>query len=79
MSNLADRTEYRALKILAKMVRQFEKLHCLDMTKTDDWDSRSARNLLEGIIQSNGYQVNYDPQKSRAILIKEQHSSSNRI
>lgn len=60
MSNLADKTEYKALSIIAKMVKQFEKLHYLDMTKIDDWDSTQARNLLEGIIQSNGYKINYN-------------------
>lgn len=60
MSNLADKTEYKALSIFAKMVKQFERLHYLDMTKIDDWDATQARNLLEGIIQSNGYRINYD-------------------
>ena len=78
MSNLAEKTEYKALKILAAMVRQFRKLNHLDMTKTDDWDSCAARNLLEGIIQSNGYQINYDPKNPRTILVKEQPSKTNR-
>ncbi|ULB34342.1 hypothetical protein [Proteiniphilum propionicum] len=78
MSNLADKTEYRALKIIATMVRQFEKLTNLDMTKSDDWDSCAARNLLEGIIQSNGYQVNYDPKNPRTILVKEQPLKTNK-
>lgn len=60
MSNLADKTEYRALSIIAKMVKQFERLHYLDMTKIDDWDATQARNLLEGIVQSNGYKINYN-------------------
>lgn len=79
MSNLADKTEYKALKILATMVRQFEQLHCLDMTKTDDWDSRSAQNLLESIIQSNGYRVDYDPKNQRTILVKEKTSKNKEI
>lgn len=78
MSNLTDKTEYKALKILAAIVRQFEKLNNLDMTKTDDWDSRSARNLLESIIQSNGYRVDYDPKNQRTILVKEEPSKTNR-
>lgn len=60
MSNLADKTEYRALSIVARMVKEFERLHYLDMTKSDDVDACKARNLLEGIIQSNGYKVNYE-------------------
>ncbi|WP_454045046.1 hypothetical protein [Chryseobacterium sp. Marseille-Q8038] len=60
MSNLADKTEYRALSVIARMVKDFERLHCLNMTASDDWDATGARNLLEGIIQSNGYKVNYE-------------------
>lgn len=72
MSNLADKTEYRALSILARMVKDFERLHCLDMTATDDWDATGARNLLEGIIQSNGYKVNYEREgKGNRPLLKE--------
>lgn len=68
MSNLADKTEYRALSIIAKMVKQFEKLHYLDMTKIDDWDATQARNLLEGIIQSNGYKINYNRDSKKPLL-----------
>lgn len=65
MSNLSDKTSYSALKVIAKMVHQFEKLQDMDMTKEDDWDTTSARNLLEGIIQSNGYRIGYggEPKK----------------
>lgn len=60
MSNLAIKTEYKALSIIAKMVKQFERLHYLDMTRNDDWDATQTRNLLEGIVQSNGYKTNYN-------------------
>lgn len=69
MSNLSDKTEYRALLIIAQMVKEFERLHCMDMTKLDDFDATLARNLLESIIQSNGYKVNYN-RKSNKSLIK---------
>jgi len=68
MSNLADKTEYRALSIIARMVKQFEKLHYMDMTKIDDWDATQARNLLEGVIHSNGYKINYDRGSNKPIL-----------
>lgn len=71
MSNLADKTEYRALSIIAKMVKQFESLHYLDMTKIDDWDATQARNLLEGIVQSNGYKINYDHNRKKPLLKSE--------
>lgn len=68
MSNLADKTEYRALNILGRMVKEFDRLRYLDMTKTDDWDAMEARNLLEGIIQSNGYEINCDNSIKKSIL-----------
>lgn len=70
MSNVADKTDYRALSIIARMVKDFERLHCLDMTATDDGDATSARNLLEGIVQSNGYKINYESRKGTKPIIK---------
>ena len=60
MSNLANQTEYKALTQITQMVKEFEKLHYLDMTKEDDLDATQARNLLERIIHTNGYKINYD-------------------
>jgi len=68
MSNLADKTEYKALSIIAKMVKQFENLYYLDMTKSDDWDACQARNLLEGIVESNGYKINYNNKINKPLL-----------
>lgn len=68
MSNLADKTAYRALSILGRMVKEFDRLYYLDMTKTDDWDATEGRNLLEGIIQSNGYKINCDNRIKKSIL-----------
>lgn len=71
MSNLSEKTEYKALCLFAKMVKLFEQLHYLDMTKADDWDATQARNLLEGIIQSNGYKINYNRNSKKSILKSE--------
>ena len=68
MSNLADKTEYKALSIFAQMVKQFERLHYLDMTASDDWHACQARNLLEGIVQSNGYKTNYNQNIKKPLL-----------
>lgn len=68
MSNISDKTEYRALSVIAQMVKDFEKLHYLDMTKNDDRDVCRAQNLLEGIIQSNGYKINYDNSINKPLL-----------
>ena len=45
MSNLANQTEYKALTQITQMVKEFEKLHYLDMTKEDDLDATQARKL----------------------------------
>lgn len=68
MSNLSNKTEYKALSILGAMVKMFERLHYLDMTKDDDMDTTAAKNLLQGIIEINGYQVNYDQNNKKSIL-----------
>ena len=68
MSNLSEKTEYKALSILAQMVKQFERLHYLDMTKMDEWDATQARYLLEGIVQSNGYKINYNRNIKKPLL-----------
>jgi len=78
MSNLADKTEYRALSIIARMVMEFERLHCLNMTSNDDWDATGARNLLQGIIQSNGYKVNYDSRGKGGKPILKEEPQANR-
>ena len=68
MSNLANKTEYKALTIIAKMIKEFEKLHYLDMTKEDDLDATRARNSLESIIQTNGYKINYQRNSKKPLL-----------
>ena len=68
MSNLANKTEYKALSIIAQMVKEFEKLHYLDMTKEDDQDATKARNLLERIIHTNGYKINYQRNSKKTLL-----------
>ncbi|MBB6370081.1 hypothetical protein [Chryseobacterium shigense] len=68
MSNLANKTEYKALTVIAQMIKEFEKLHYLDMTKEDDLDATRARNLLESIIQTNGYKINYEKNSKKTLL-----------
>lgn len=68
MSNLSDKTAYKALSIVARIVKEFEKLHCLDMTKEDDGDSCQARNLLQGIVETNGYRINYNNKIKKPLL-----------
>ncbi len=59
MSILSNKTEKKAVHVLARCVVTLEKLHYLDMTATDDFDAKQAENLMTSIIQSNGYKINY--------------------
>jgi hypothetical protein len=59
MSNLADKTEEKAIALCAKCVVSFEQLHCLNMTSEDAFAAREAENLLRSIIETNGYQIVY--------------------
>ncbi|GGG62557.1 MULTISPECIES: hypothetical protein [Chryseobacterium group] len=68
MSVLSQKTEYKALAIIGRIIKEFENLHLLNMTKIDDEDLTKARNLLETIIQSNGYKVNYNGNSKKSIL-----------
>lgn len=68
MSNLSNKTEYKALTIIAQMVKEFEKLHYLEVTKEDDLDATKAKNLLECIVQSNGYKINYTKENNQPLL-----------
>lgn len=71
MSNLSNKTAYKALLILGRISKEFDKLAYLDMTKEDDWDSCQARNLINGIIQSNGYEISYDKGKRSIVKVKK--------
>lgn len=64
MSNLSNKTEKKALNVLASCVVNLEKLHYLDMTAADDFDATQVKNLMTGIIQSNGYHINYGAGKN---------------
>lgn len=68
MDNLAKKTDYKALDIIAQKVKQFEQLHYLDMAETDNYEAIQARTLLEGIIQRNGYKINYNKNSKKSIL-----------
>ena len=67
MSILAEKTDKEVIVILSDMVRMYKYLHLLHMSKQDDEDATKARNLLQGIIESNGYRINYDGNLRRKI------------
>ena len=68
MSILSKKTEYKALCIIGNIIKKFENLHSLNMTRQDDEDLTKARNSLESIIHSNGYKINYDRNSKKSIL-----------
>ncbi|UZT98937.1 hypothetical protein ODZ84_05030 [Chryseobacterium fluminis] len=73
MSILSKKTEYKALCIIGNIIKEFEDLHLLDMTRSDDEDLTKARNSLETIIHSNGYKINYDRNSKKSILKNKQN------
>lgn len=68
MSNLAAKTEKKALIVLAKAVLLFEQLQDLNMAAYDAFDARKAENILKSIIEDNGYTVQYDRKKGQHII-----------
>lgn len=67
MSILSEKTENKALSIIGKLIKEFENLHLLDMTRIDDEDLTKARTSLETIIHSNGYKINYGQNSKKSI------------
>jgi len=63
LSNLADKTEKRVLNNCARAIKILNRSSYLDMTKEDDWDYTEAVNNLHGIIQTNGYEIDYSTYK----------------
>ncbi|MDP9047203.1 MAG: hypothetical protein M3N14_03645 [Bacteroidota bacterium] len=59
MSNLANKTELKALKVLANTLRFFQETANLNMTATDAFQVREAENLIKGIIENNDFSANY--------------------
>ena len=65
-------TEFKALCLLGEVVRDFEKLHFLQMRDKDQIQLRKARKILEHIIYKNGYQVAY---RMKQPIIRIQNSN----
>lgn len=57
MSILADKSERKAIAVLANTLRYFDKTTLLNMSATDANDARAAENLVKGIIEANGYET----------------------
>ncbi len=60
MSTLANRTDKKFLFTALRAIRELDGANIGDITKEDDADMCAARNHLLSVIQSNGYEINYD-------------------
>jgi len=63
MSILADKTDYRVLKIISKCLKQLEEINDLNLkvTKVDDFEISLATNMLNSIIDNNTQVINIAP------------------
>jgi hypothetical protein len=59
MSLLAEKTEKNALYELAKCLRFFSSLDSLWVSAEDAYMSRNAENIIQAIIERNGYSATY--------------------
>ena len=60
MSTLANRTDKKFLLAALRAIRELDRANIGEITKEDDADMKAARNHLLSVIQSNGYEINYD-------------------
>ncbi|AJY68371.1 hypothetical protein KI811_16195 [Geobacter hydrogenophilus] len=60
MSTLANRTDKKFLLAALRAIRELDRANIGGITKEDDADMTAARNHLLAVIQSNGFQINYD-------------------
>jgi hypothetical protein len=63
MSILADKTDYKVLKIINKCLKQLEEINELNLkvTKVDDFEISLATNMLKSVIDNNAQVININP------------------
>jgi hypothetical protein len=63
MSILADKTDFKALKIISKCLKQLDEINSLNLkvTKIDDFEISLARNMLKSVIDNNGQTMDISP------------------
>ena len=63
MSILADKTDFKALKIISKCLKQLDEINSLNLrvTKIDDFEISLARNMLKSVIDNNGQIMDISP------------------
>jgi len=55
MSILADKTEFKVLKIISKCLKTLEEINSLNLkvTKVDDFEISLATNMLKSVMDNN--------------------------
>ena len=63
MSILADKTDFKVLKIISKCLKQLDEINCLHLkvTKVDDFEISLATNMLKSVIDNNQQVININP------------------
>jgi hypothetical protein len=63
MSILANKTDFKALKIISKCHKQFDEINSLNLrvTKIDDFEISLATNMPKSIIDNNGQTIDISP------------------
>jgi hypothetical protein len=63
MSILADKTDFKVLKIISKCLKQLDEIDILNLnvTKMDDFEISLATNMLKSVIDNNEQVININP------------------
>jgi hypothetical protein len=63
MSILANKTDFKALKIISKCLKQLDEINSLNLrvTKIDDFELSLATKMLKSVIDNNGQIVDISP------------------
>ena len=63
MSILADKTDFKALKIISKCLKQLDEINSLNLrvTKIDDFEISLASTMLKSVIDNNAHTLDISP------------------
>ena len=65
MSILSDKTEHRAIQIIARSLKILETMPSdVRMSKTDDFELGLAKNMLKSIIENNPHRLDIGNSKT---------------
>ncbi|RBQ12024.1 hypothetical protein [Pedobacter miscanthi] len=68
MSILADTTEKKALYEIAKTLRFFENLECLQISAGDAVRIRHAENIIKSVIGGNGFDAVFSKRRGTHLI-----------